>query len=504
MAYPLPDKPSIAILPFTNMSDDSQQEYFADGMTDDLITDLSKISGLFVIARNSTFTYKGKPVKVRQVAEELGVRYVLEGSVRRVGDQVRVNAQLIDATTGGHVWADRYDGNAADIFSLQDEFIRKIVKALAVNLSKDEQEEIALGQTSNIEAREVFQKGWESYLLYSADDNAASISQFEAALEIDPGYGRAYAALGLAYLRACQLEWNKPLKMSASEANRKAKMYLNETKSKPSSLANVAASGIHLYNNRHAKAVTEATRAIARDPNDPEAYIAMAWAMITTGNSEAGLELVERAMRLNPTYPNYYVLALGTAYFAMNDLEKAADVFGRALERDPGAIELTPSLAATYALLGQRDKARASLLLWKPGASQDEIQKIPTKYHFPYEWSEDREIQNRLIAGMHIAAMPLEVTLSGLIETLAHGNELERSGAIKMLRLFGPVAKPAIPALIEILITEEGLLRNEAVTTLGEFGPVAEAAIPFLEVLLEEEGRIGYQAAGALNKIEAR
>ena len=141
------------------MSDDPKQEYFTDGMTEDLITDLSKVSGLFVISRNSVFTYKGQSVKVRQVAEELGVRYVLEGSVRRSGDQVRVNAQLIDATTGGHMWADRYDGSVKDIFSVQDAFVREIVKELAVNLSEDEQIEIGLGQTSNIEAREIFQKG---------------------------------------------------------------------------------------------------------------------------------------------------------------------------------------------------------------------------------------------------------------------------------------------------------------------------------------------------------
>ncbi len=131
MAFPLPDRPSIAVLPFTNISDDASQEYFADGMTEDLITDLSKISGLFVIARNSSFSYKGQQVKVRRVAEELGVRYVLEGSVRRSGDQVRINAQLIDATTGGHIWANRYDGNLGDVFALQDQVTRNVVVALS-------------------------------------------------------------------------------------------------------------------------------------------------------------------------------------------------------------------------------------------------------------------------------------------------------------------------------------------------------------------------------------
>ena len=204
MVLPLPDKPSLAVLPFANMSDDPTQEHFADGMTEDLITDLSRISGLFVIARNSTFVYKGMSVPIPKVAEDLGVRYVLEGSVRRSGDQVRVNAQLIDATTGGHIWADRYDGNAADIFTVQDEFIRKIVKALAINLTVEEQQEIALGQTANLKAREIFQEGWEGYLRYSADDNAAAVDRFKKALELDPEYGRAYAALGLAYLRGCK------------------------------------------------------------------------------------------------------------------------------------------------------------------------------------------------------------------------------------------------------------------------------------------------------------
>jgi TolB-like protein/class 3 adenylate cyclase len=236
MAFALPDKPSLAVLPFDNISNDPEQEYFADGMTEDLITDLSKISGLFVIARNSTFTYKGTPVEVRQVAEDLGVRYVLEGSVRRAGDEVRINAQLIDATTGGHVWAERYDGSAVDIFSVQDEFVRKIVKALAVNLSEDEQEELGLGQTSNIEAREAFQKGWENYQRYSPDDNAEAVGHFKEALELDPDYGRAYAAVSLAYLRGCQLRWHEQLGMSNAEANARALVNLDETKSHPSSL----------------------------------------------------------------------------------------------------------------------------------------------------------------------------------------------------------------------------------------------------------------------------
>ncbi|MGH8613630.1 MAG: adenylate/guanylate cyclase domain-containing protein, partial [Gammaproteobacteria bacterium] len=193
MALPLPDKPSIAVLPFANMSSEAEQENFADGMTDDLITDLSKVSGLFVIARNSTFVYKGKPVKISQVAEELGVRYVLEGSVRRAGDKVRMNAQLIDALTGGHVWADRFDGNVADIFAVQDEFLRKIVEALEVNLAQPEKEEIARAKPNNIAAKEAFDEGWSLYLRFNAKDNARAVGPLKRAIELDPTYGRAYA-----------------------------------------------------------------------------------------------------------------------------------------------------------------------------------------------------------------------------------------------------------------------------------------------------------------------
>ena len=218
MAFPLPDKPSIAVLPFVNMSDDPEQEYFADGMTEDLITDLSKVAGLFVISRTSTFVYKGHSVPVRQVSEDLGVRYVLEGSVRRAGDTVRINAQLIDATTGGHLWAERYDGNVTDIFAVQDSFVREIVAALALNLSESEQEEIASGQTSNIEAREAFQNGWEHYLRYTPEDNATAAEQFKRAVELDPEYGRAYSALGMVYVRGCQWRWNKELEMTAGGA----------------------------------------------------------------------------------------------------------------------------------------------------------------------------------------------------------------------------------------------------------------------------------------------
>ncbi len=450
MAFPLPDKPSIAVLPFNNMSDDASQDYFADGMTEDLITDLSKISGLFVIARNSSFSYKGQQVKVRQVAEELGVRYVLEGSVRRSGDQVRINAQLIDATTGGHLWAERYDGGLGDIFAVQDKFVGKIVDALALNLSPEEQEEIDRGQTNNIEARKAFQRGWEHYLQFSPEQNARAATELETAIELDPDYGRAYAALGLVYLRGCAWRWSEPLNMSTGTAFRTAAQYLDEAKNHPSSLANVAASQIYLYDNQHDEAFIEAARAIALDPNDPEAHIGMAWTMITTGKPQPGLEFVETAIRLNPSYPAHYVLARGMALFAMDELERAAAVFEKALERDPGATELAPPLAAIYARHGRRQDAREALLLWKPGANQVELDKVSFSYHIPFPWSLDhREVMDRLLDGLNAAALPLDVTVQALNEKLRKGGIGDRTNAAWTLGRYGQGDAPAVPALTD-------------------------------------------------------
>jgi len=181
------------------MSEDASQEYFADGMTEDLITDLSKISGLFVIARNTTFTYKGQTVAPRKVAEDLGVRYILEGSVRRAGDQVRINAQLIDATTGGHLWAERYDGGLSDVFALQDRVTGNIVEALAISLKPDEIAKSGRAETSNQEAYDAFLRGWAYYRQYTPRDVTRAIPHFERAIAVDPDYSRAYAALASIY-----------------------------------------------------------------------------------------------------------------------------------------------------------------------------------------------------------------------------------------------------------------------------------------------------------------
>lgn len=191
MAFPLPDKPSIAVLPFENLSGDPEQEYFSDGITEDLITDLSKISGLFVIARHSVFTYKGKTIKIAEVGRELGVRHVLEGSVRKANGRVRITAQLVDATTEGHLWAERYDRDLTDIFALQDEVTQKIVAALAVKLTEDEQERLARKYTDNMEAYDFFLQGLEYQNRFTKKANVQARQMFMRAIDLDPEFATA-------------------------------------------------------------------------------------------------------------------------------------------------------------------------------------------------------------------------------------------------------------------------------------------------------------------------
>jgi TolB-like protein/class 3 adenylate cyclase/Tfp pilus assembly protein PilF len=499
MALPLPDKPSIAVLPFTNISSDAGQEHFADGMTDDLITDLSKVSGLFVIARNSTFVYRGKPVKISQVAEELGVRYVLEGSVQRAGEQVRVNAQLIDALTGGHVWADRFDGNVADIFAVQDVFVAKIVEALKVNLTITTKTEIARAKPDNIAAKEAFEEGWSLYLRYNAKDTAAAITSLKKATELDPEYGRAYAALALAYFRVVESLWGKELGRDEPYFWLGAHDYAELAKKYPTSLSYTVEALRDAYEGRTEDARRNAGRAIALDPNDPEAHIATAWALTISGEPAEALNFVATAMRLNPNYPSHYVLARGLALFAMGDLKQAAEVFGEGVRRNSDATALFLPLSSVLAQLGRREEARQMLEKFRPGIGQKGLENIPDTLHLSFKSDyEHASVRERLNDGVRIAALPLDVTVASLEAELETGNPFSQLYATRRLGWFGPAAAQAVPALVEALKVEH--LRREAIEALGKIGPPARAAIPAL-VALQNEALVGIYAKDALSKI---
>jgi adenylate cyclase len=404
MVFPLPDKPSIAVLPFTNMSGDPEQEYFADGMVDDLITDLSKISGLFVIARNSTFTYKGKPVKVRQVAEELGVRYVLEGSVRRVDDQIRINAQLIDATTGGHVWAERYDSSLADVFALQDKVTRNVVTALAVNLTTGEQERQARKETDSPKAYDAFLQGWQHYLRQNPENFRKAISYFEKALELDPEYARAYAALAATYMHVWKRYWHAKVGLQYLHDPRfRAEEFLEKALLDPTPLAHQVAAGMLSQQGRHEEAIAEAERAISIDPNDADGYIALASALSLAGRPGEAHQLVQQAMRLNPHYPPFYLYELGIAEFGMVRFAKAAESLERASSLNPDDRWSLRLLLATYGLLGRKEEAAGLLnTVGKSWRGFDPLTVRSVAFWYPFKRSTDAE---RLAEGLRKAGV---------------------------------------------------------------------------------------------------
>ena len=357
MAFPLPDKPSIAVLPFTNMSGDPEQEYFSDGITEDLITDLSKISGLFVIARNSTFSYKGQQVKIRQVAEELGVRYVLEGSVRRVGDRVRINAQLIDATTGGHLWADRYDGTLEDIFGLQDRVTQQIVAALAVELTDEEEVQQVRHDTDNASAHDAYLQGWAHYKLLTPESLAKAVPFFEEAIRLDPGYAQARAALASVYWDAYQNDWAFDLDMPSFRAESRANEHLEQALKAPTPLAHALQSRMFASLGFPGEAVVEAEKAVALDANDATAHAGLAEALVLAGKSAEAIDAMEIAMRLDPHHPPNYLIILGGAQFGMERFEEAAATFERAVKRNPDNEIPFIYLASAYGHLGRIDDA---------------------------------------------------------------------------------------------------------------------------------------------------
>jgi TolB-like protein/class 3 adenylate cyclase len=362
----LSEKPSIAVLPFDNLSGDEEQEYFSDGITDDLITDLSKISGLFVIARNSVFQFKGKSVDVKTVGSKLGIRYVLEGSVRRAGDKVRINAQLIDATTGGHLWAERYDGQMEDIFSLQDTITQKIVAALAVRLTSGEKEKIASKGTDNIEAYDAFMKGWQHYLRYTPEDCAIAIKYLGKALELDPEYGRAYAALALIYYSTAGAgkEWAKALQANYFTAKIKARYFLNMAMKNPNSLAYRVASEMDLTRRRHEKALRYAKKATVINPNDADSQFAMARVLVYSGSPKDGMDIAKKVMQLDPSSMADCLKLSGIANFCLGEYEAAIASFERALKYNP-SIWVQNWFASTYSNLNREKEAKAAFEKYK-------------------------------------------------------------------------------------------------------------------------------------------
>lgn len=362
-ALPLPDKPSIVVLPFANMSNDPEQEYFSDGLTEDITSDLSKISSLFVIARNSAFSYKGKSPKVQDVSREMGVRYVLEGSVRKANDQVRITAQLIDATTGGHLWSERYDRALQDIFALQDEIRQKIVLALKVKLTSEEQGRFKRAPTTNLEAYDFYLRGWESTLRAlherKKEANVQARQLYEKAIALDPSYAGAYAGLGWSHFLDWFYLWNTDRAQTldrASELAQKA-VTLDDSLSMPHWILSLAS----LWNRQHEEAIVEGERAVALDANGADSSVSLGNTLVFAGRAKEGVELIQKAMRLNPHYPPRYLNLLGLASRMAGQCEEAIVPLKKAVTLEPDFLPAHFNLAACYAELDQLGEARAEI-----------------------------------------------------------------------------------------------------------------------------------------------
>src|SRR5216683_2464888 len=353
---PLPDMPSIAVLPLTNMSGDREQGYFSDGITDDLITALSRLPGLFVIARNSSFTYKGKAVGLQDVGKELGVKYVLEGGVRKAGDQVRITVQLADATTGEELWAEGYDRPLRDIFALQDEIVRRIVTTLNLQITLAQQGRFLIPRkTDNLEAYDDVLRGFEYFLSFTKDGNAKARQMYEKAIELDPKYAGAYAALGSNYFFGwIHLLSSDPNGLERAFQLEKQAIALDESLAAAHSLL----AAIYVHKGQYDQALTEAQRGIALNPNSPGGYVWLAEVMHNIARPAEALAAVEKAMRLDPRNHDRYLSQQGFAYTYLGRYQEAIP----ALKRD---MALTNNLwdhvflVRDYTELGQEDAARA-------------------------------------------------------------------------------------------------------------------------------------------------
>jgi adenylate cyclase len=390
---------SIAVLPFTNMSGDPEQEYFSDGISEDIITDLSKIVGLMVISRNSSFTYKGRSVDVRTIGRELSVRSVLEGSIRRAGQRVRITAQLIDAATGRHLWAERYDRDLTDIFEVQDDVTRRIVDALKVTLGPAENARLTDSGTSNIDAYDCVLRGRE---LIGKTKNRETFEQsttfFMKALELDPSYSQAYAGLSMAYNLDYQNRWSDDPDSSLSLAKRYAEQAIQKNPKEP--FARLVASWAAIFQKDLDRAKSEAEIALSLNPNYAFAYNCLGSIHTYSGQPLEAIAVIQHAMRLDPAWSKQYLHFLGTAYLLAGKYETAAALLRQRVLLVPGTDFTRAVLASALGHLGEVDEARR---VWH------ELKEINPKYSFREHLSRQpfrQEDIQRIAEGLTKAGLP--------------------------------------------------------------------------------------------------
>jgi adenylate cyclase len=398
---PLPAKPSIAVLPFDNMSDDHAQEYFSDGISEDLTTALSRFEWLFVIARNSAFTYKGKAVDVKKIRRELGVRYILEGSVRRAGDRVRMNAQLIDAESDRHVWAQRYDRKMDDLFELQDDIVASIASVVGPEIKLAEIERARGKRSDDLDAWDHYLRAIAAYHRMTKQDVDAAIADLKRAIEIDPDFADAHALLGQCHVHIGMRGWIRPARLAFEEARRWAEKAVHLAPTSPQ--ANQSVAFVLAVTGEAEQAIRVAQRAIELNSNYAEAYAVLGHALVFRGDLEGGLAACQRAERGNPrdSRGTWLYDAMGHAYFFLGDYEKAIDVSKKGLHQDPALFGALVTLACSYARQGRAKEAKHyvdELLRQIPRYSLRALRKNPMFV--------DPKMADDLIECMRLAGLP--------------------------------------------------------------------------------------------------
>ncbi len=394
-AYPLPDRPSVAVLPFINVSGDSEHDHLAEGLTDDLITELSKVSGLFVIARHSVFAIQGSVGKIQDVAAELGVKYVLEGTLQRAGPRLRINVKLIDAVTGLSLWAERYDRQYADLFAVQDDVIGKIISALSVKLSARERDQLARIPTENLEAYDYYMRAeQEGFILRDVDTYRRTLSFYQKAIDLDPGFANAHAGIARVAVDVWRNDYNYlwsaavARKIAYDAAGQALKLDPNNAR------AHTVLALLQWVDGREREAKNSANMAVAMEPNDAEAAANLALILVHTGSSGQAITEMEKALRLDPSPASSFQLLAGIVFYTAGDDQRAISLIEPTLDSLPKVEPAREYLAAAYADQGNETKAAAETAKLLELFPESNL----TYYGYLYDYWRDGDLRRHLAA----------------------------------------------------------------------------------------------------------
>ena len=391
--------PAVVVLPLKNLSNDPQQEYFSEGITDDIITDLSKIGSLRVVARQSANQFRNTKASHEEVAIDLGVNYIIEGSIQKAGNQVRINIQLTDVEKGQHLWAERFDRKLDDIFAIQDEITRQIIKAMFITLSDKETENVLYRTTNSFQAYDAFLRGLQLSNNRSKESHDAAMEAYKRAIELDPNYARAYGAMAVMVTRGYRFNWTD---LSISEAQERALKLAKKAVELGQSTPQIywALSFVHLFRREYQEAEKAALQSVKLSPNYADGYGILAFVSNWRGKSEDAINYINKAIELNPYYTYDYPWNLGLAYYSKGQYENAVVNLKKALERNETVLLPRLFLAASYIKLGRQDDAEweiAQVKIHRPNSSLSML--IPT---IPFE---DKNKVDALVSELRVAGL---------------------------------------------------------------------------------------------------